>query len=367
MVSNPMWGPNPFKLGTFSMNGDGGLALTTVAEEWSGSWDDIQAMAAMTDRAGFEFLLPIARWKGYKGATNPRANSFETLTHAAALAMATKRMAIFSTVHVPIVHPVFAAKALTTIDHASHGRAGLNIVCGWNKPEFDMFGHVQIDHDKRYAQGHEWYDIVQRVWDGQSFDFRGAFYSLKEAEGGPPPCQQPRPVVMSAAFSPAGRDFAAATSDFLFTTFMDIDTGKAHILDIQDRARALGKDALPVFTTCHVVCRETDREAEDYYRYYAEEKADHAAVDHIMALRQEFSQSHDDAVYRMHRRRFAGGVGSYGLIGSPEKIVAEMTAMHRAGFAGTTVSFVNFLEELPFFIDRVLPLMRQAGLRVENT
>jgi hypothetical protein len=28
-----------------------------------------------------------------------------------------------------------------------------------------------------------------------------------------------------------------------------------------------------------------------------------------------------------------------------------------------TLSFVNFKDELPFFIDRVLPLLRQAGLR----
>jgi alkanesulfonate monooxygenase SsuD/methylene tetrahydromethanopterin reductase-like flavin-dependent oxidoreductase (luciferase family) len=37
--------------------------------------------------------------------------------------------------------------------------------------------------------------------------------------------------------------------------------------------------------------------------------------------------------------------------------------MHEAGFAGTTVSFVNFRSELPFFIDAVLPLLREAGLR----
>ena len=29
----------------------------------------------------------------------------------------TKNIAVFATVHVPMVHPVFAAKALTTIDH----------------------------------------------------------------------------------------------------------------------------------------------------------------------------------------------------------------------------------------------------------
>jgi hypothetical protein len=41
-----------------------------------------------------------------------------------------------------------------------------------------------------------------------------------------------------------------------------------------------------------------------------------------------------------------------------------MQKIQRLGFAGTTISFVNFNDELPFFIDRVLPLMRQAGLRV---
>ncbi len=34
-----------------------------------------------------------------------------------------------------------------------------------------------------------------------------------------------------------------------------------------------------------------------------------------------------------------------------------------AGFAGATVSFVNFKNELPYFIDAVLPLLREAGVR----
>jgi alkanesulfonate monooxygenase SsuD/methylene tetrahydromethanopterin reductase-like flavin-dependent oxidoreductase (luciferase family) len=40
-----------------------------------------------------------------------------------------------------------------------------------------------------------------------------------------------------------------------------------------------------------------------------------------------------------------------------------MVKMHAAGFAGTTVSFVNYLDELPCFVDGVLPLMRETGLR----
>jgi alkanesulfonate monooxygenase SsuD/methylene tetrahydromethanopterin reductase-like flavin-dependent oxidoreductase (luciferase family) len=65
----------------------------------------------------------------------------------------------------------------------------------------------------------------------------------------------------------------------------------------------------------------------------------------------------------IERRRYAGGTGSYPLVGRPERIADEMIAMHKLGLAGATISFVNFNEELPFFVDRVLPLLHQAGLR----
>jgi len=41
-------------------------------------------------------------------------------------------------VHVPLVTPAFGAKAITTVDQVTYGRAGLNIVCGWNQAEFDL-------------------------------------------------------------------------------------------------------------------------------------------------------------------------------------------------------------------------------------
>jgi FMNH2-dependent dimethyl sulfone monooxygenase len=135
---NPMKNANRFKLGLFSINADGGSAFTKVPNRWRADWPDIERAVQTADAAGLEFVLPIARWKGYGGETNVRAASFETLTHAATLAAVTRHIAIFATVHVPLFHPVFAAKALTTVDHVSRGRAGLNIVCGWNQEEFDI-------------------------------------------------------------------------------------------------------------------------------------------------------------------------------------------------------------------------------------
>jgi alkanesulfonate monooxygenase SsuD/methylene tetrahydromethanopterin reductase-like flavin-dependent oxidoreductase (luciferase family) len=365
-TTNPMTNANRFKLGLFSINADGGTAFTKVANRWRADWSEIERLAHIADMAGLEFILPIARWKGYGGETNVRGSSFETLTHAAALAAITRHIAIFSTVHVPLVHPVFAAKALTTVDHVSRGRAGLNIVCGWNQEEFDMFGHRQSEHDDRYKQGFEWLSIVLRIFtEDAPFDHEGEFYKLKQVIGGPVPVQRPRPVTLSAAFSPAGRRFAAATSDFLFTSLRSFETAKPHIAEIRRLAAETGRD-VRLLTTTHVVCRETDTEARQYYDHYASDMADAAAVDiHQRKKDAHYGAVEPDAV-KLERRRYAGGTGSFPLIGSPQTIAEKIFEIGKLGFAGATLSFVNFNEELPFFVDRVLPLLQQAGLREDD-
>ena len=94
------------------------------------------------------------------------------------------------------------------------------------------------------------------------------------------------------------------------------------------------------------------------------EQADHAAVDYHMASKKEFANSHDTSAFDLYRQRFAGGAGTYPLVGTPEKIVDEMIKIANEGYAGAALTFVNYSYELPFFCDRVLPLMKQAGLRV---
>ncbi|WP_414902520.1 LLM class flavin-dependent oxidoreductase [Sphingomonas flavalba] len=351
----------PFQLGLFGANADGGLAVTTVPERWRAAWPDLLALARLADGAGLDFFLPLARWKGFGGTTNARHHSFETLTMAAALATATERMTLFATVHAPFVHPVQAAKAIATIDHASGGRAGLNIVCGWNAPEFAMFGMERTDQP--YALGHEWYEVFSRILAGEGpFDFDGAYYKLRGVEGAPLSLQRPRPTVLSAAFSPAGRDFAARTSDHIFTTFVEIADAAATIADVKARGEAVGRP-LGVFTACHVVCRASQDEAEEYYDRIAVREADKGAVEHYMAMKQATSGSHDPSAYTLHAKRFAAGAGTYPLVGTPEHIAAELVRIHQAGFGGTAISFVNYLDELPGFINGVLPLLADAGIR----
>ncbi len=354
---HPMRRPDRFALGIFSINADGGLALTTAPERWRASWADNVAAAQMADAGGLDFVLPIARWQGFGGVTRAREHAFETFTWAAALAALTRRMAVFATVHVPLVHPVFAAKALATIDHVSAGRAGLNIVVGWQPGEFAMFGATP---DARgYDRAREWLTIIERAYaEDAPFDFEGEYYQLRGVVSRPAPLQ--RPLLMNAAFGGPGRDFAAERCDALFTVFTEIADAGAPVVDMRTRAAASGR-AVDVYAVCHVVCRPTLSEAEDAYERYAVTLADDAAVDRHMAGKQAHAASHDPAVFARHRKRFAGGAGSYPLVGTPAHVAAELEAIAGQGLAGAALSFVNYTAELPFFMETVLP--RLGGIR----
>jgi FMNH2-dependent dimethyl sulfone monooxygenase len=103
---------------------------------------------------------PIEKDGHYSGRT------FETFAWAAGLAAMTKQIAVLSTVHVPVHHPVLTAKLASTIDHISRGRFGLNIVCGWYKPEMEMFGRDISAHDDRYSAADEWVTLSSAGIDG---------------------------------------------------------------------------------------------------------------------------------------------------------------------------------------------------------
>ena len=196
------------KLGTFCLNISGGMMMSTAAKNTL-DWRENVAVAQAADSAGWEFLLPLGRWRGQGGTNNSNAEQYETFTWASAIAAVTERIHVFTTCHVPIFHPMLAAKMGATIDHVSGGRFGMNIVAGWNELEFGMFGIEQEPHDDRYAAAAEWLDIIERLWtDSDELDYQGRYYTVKRGYLQPKPIQSPRPVVVSAGTSPTGLDFA---------------------------------------------------------------------------------------------------------------------------------------------------------------
>ena len=302
------------------------------------------------------------------------ADRSKRLTHGAALGALTKHIAIFSTVHVPLVTPAFAAKAIATIDHVSHGRAGLNIVCGWNQNEFDLHG-VTIEQEARYDHGLEWFEIWSRLLrGGPEFDWDGRFFQLKKLHTDPVSIQRPWPAVMSAGFSPKGRDFAARTADVLFLNVTELEQVPAILADVA-RQMARYDRSISVFTMGHVVCRPTRREAEEYFHYFAEEMEDpdgqayyieNAARPPAMA-RGRSPVRYATGFTAPPELNYAGAYpGVYPFVGTPDDIADEMARMSATGLAGCTVAFVDYLREIPYFLAEVLPRLERLGLRAPS-
>lgn len=364
------FGDNQFKLGLFGMNCSGGCTLSAAPEAWQANWPDVVKAAQMGDEAGIEFILPIARWRGL-GKSWVWDKSFETFTQAAALGALTKRIGVFVTAHVPLVAPVVAAKAIATIDHVTNGRAGLNIVCGWNSDEFAMHG-AAIDGDRRYDQGLEWYKIFNKLFAGETFDWDGEFYKLKNLVTNPLPIQK-RPPVMSAGSSSSGQEFAAQ-ADIMFTTMHSYEQTGDTITRLKALAAAHNRTP-DIYVQSLYVCRPTRKEAEDYYYYFAEEHADPEALAYFkrqksatLAQRTREGAAAADvatvARMRQEGERYAGNFpGMNPLVGTPDDIVEEIRKMSAIGLAGGALVFLNYLKELPYFVQEVLPRLERAGLR----
>ena len=364
-MTRPILAAEHFKLGLFSSNCSGGMAVTKIPERWSASWEDNLRMAQVADAVGIDFLLPIARWIGYKGETNFHGAVLDPVTWAAGLLAATQNISIFATIHTAFNHPLSVAKQMATLDQIGGGRAGLNIVAGWNQPEYEAFGlDLPQSHDDRYALAQEWWDVVRRAWtDPEIFDHDGTFFQLQHVESMPKPVDGILPII-NAGSSPQGRGFAARNSDFVFTSVMGPEDGKAIVAGLKEQARRDHAREMGVFTFSHVVCRETKKEADEYLHYYAEENADWGAVDYLMKLQGLHAQSFTKEMLAAFRPRFAAGHGGVPLIGTPDDVAAEIKRYHDAGFAGMTLAFVDYVSELEYFAQEVLPRLEAMGVRL---
>ena len=363
---NALFNDNKFKLGLFSPNCSGGMAATKVPERWDASWENNLHLAQLADQAGLEFLLPIARWTGYGGETDFQGDSLETITWAAGLLAHTQKISAFATAHTAFSHPLVAAKQFATIDHLSAGRFGLNVVCGWNQPEYEMFGlELPEEHEARYRYGQQWWEVILKAWQSDTdFDWSDEFFSIKRGRCTPKPFGGTLPPIMNAGSSVEGREFAARNCDFLFTVMVDLASGAETVAQMQKIARARYQRELGVFTTTYVVCRPSVEQAREYHHYYAVEQADHAAVERLMNLLGMHAQSFPRDMIEALRTNFAAGHGVYPLIGDPDTIADEIGKIAAAGFSGASVAFVNYLDELPYFAAEVLPRLEARGLRI---
>ncbi len=114
-------------------------------------------------------------------------------------------------------------------------------------------------------------------------------------------------------------------------------------------------------TYAMVICRDTEREAQDVRRAILANGDWQAATNIIRVLGIESGSFHEQI--KSFGERFILGWGGYPLIGTPEQVVDELCKISALGVEGVIMGFLDYYEELTYFERAVMPLLRQAGLR----
>jgi len=170
---------------------------------------------------------------------------------------------------------------------------------------------------------------------------------------------------MNAGASPTGQAFAIRNCDALFShvsSAMRLDETAAHVKKVRALAREHSRD-IDVYTVGVITCRPTAAEAEAYWRHCIVDNADWAAVDNILAMRNITQETHGPEEFDRLRKHQANGMGGLPLVGDPDMVAQQLAQLAAAGLTGIAVSFVNYLEELPYFCAEVLPRLARLGLR----
>jgi alkanesulfonate monooxygenase SsuD/methylene tetrahydromethanopterin reductase-like flavin-dependent oxidoreductase (luciferase family) len=174
--------------------------------------------------------------------------------------------------------------------------------------------------------------------------------------------------MMNAGSSPRGRQFAIEFSDMHFDGVRSPEESAERIADTKRSARAIGRE-VQVWTPVGIICRSHVSEADEFINYLVEH-ADWGALGHLAELHAKDARTRTDTE-GVHRRRGDEPTerqvlarGSYCAIGDPDHVAAELLRLHEVGFDGLVLNFVNYLHELPYFAQEVMPRLERAGVRV---
>lgn len=348
--ANPLFNDRKLRLGTFCSNLSGGGTMADVDGVLKATWAESSALARMADEMEFEAIVPVGRWRGFGGQTDFNGSGFECCTFAAGIGAQTRYPALFSTSHVPTIHPVMAAKQATTIDHISGGRFALNLVTGWYKTEMEIFGSDMLSRDERYDLAAEWLEIVKALWESEEpLKYNGKYFNIREALLKPQPIQRPRPPVMCAGASSRGLNFALRHCDISFVSVSGMDRKASRIDELKATARREYGKEIQIWTNAFIFQDDTEAQARRRYQYVVHEKGDWEGVENLVGTMEMNSQSFPPDVLRKIKELFIAGWAGHPIIGTAEQAVDELRTLVEAGFDGVLLTWPSYVADMARF------------------
>ncbi|MEQ8233031.1 MAG: LLM class flavin-dependent oxidoreductase [Gammaproteobacteria bacterium] len=326
----------------------------TVADEWP--FESNRKIALAAEAVGFDLLFPVSRWRGFGGSTDYLGTSLETMTWASALLAQTSRIRIFSTVHVPVFHPVVVAKMGATMDHLSGGRWGINLVSGWSADEFAMMGVELLPHAERYQRTAAFIEILRGLWTAPpgSFNHVSPWYRVESGVSLPQPPVPP--PIANAGTSEDAKAMTARLCDWAFISTPSIEAAAPIVADIRARAADLDRRvrcaAFPF-----VLWRDSADQAEAEIARIIAHKDSVAAQNWLDGLNIG-SGSFDSFTLDM----LTVGAGAVHVTGTARDVAEKLAALHAGGIEAVLMVFQAYHADTLRFAREVMPLLREMGV-----
>jgi pyrimidine oxygenase len=350
------------KFGVFLPNGTNGYILSTRSPQYSPTYEHNRAIIVEAERQGLDFALSMIKFRGFGGAGGYWDACLESFTLMAALARDTSRVELFPSVGILSMHPAVAARMVATIDDISGGRCGLNIVTGWNRPEYQQMGLWPGDqyYDQRYDYATEYLQIMKSLWHDGRVSHRGKFFDLPECQCLPTPKHEV-PIVCAGS-SPRGMRFTAELGDHNFVT-ADAEKLKSIGTQLKNHSRELGRK-VGTYAQFVLIAAETDaaarRQADDIIA-----GADLGAIRNVLAsasLDTNPGGTSEALRTGMERPVELGNVvfmGTPVILGSHESAARQIDQIaEESGVDGLLLSFPDFVAGLRDFGEEIMPRLR---------
>jgi pyrimidine oxygenase len=342
---------SPKEYGVFLPVANGGWIVSRTTPLLDGGWAQNRDAALIAEDEGFDFVMAMGKWRGFGGTTSHWGSSLEAVTMMAGIAAVTKRVKVWATLHAILHNPAVAAKMIATLDQISDGRAGLNIVAGAYRGEFEQMDawDAALDHDARYDLTEEWTQIVKRLWRERSVTFQGKYFDFRDCVSEPKPLKPP--FLICAGMSKRGFDFSVREADGCFIGGRD----EAETREASARARALAAQlGKPIRTYCMmtVIAADTDEQAEAKAQTYRQ-GLDEGAV---LGMLESYGVAGNAMTARAQ-----GAFMTQTVVGSPATCAAKIEAFLRAcDIDGLMFIYDDYPRGLRVTGREILPHLRRA-------
>ncbi|HBR2982024.1 TPA: pyrimidine utilization protein A, partial [Klebsiella pneumoniae] len=257
--------------------------------------------------------------------------------------------------------PAIVARMASTIDSISGGRFGVNLVTGWQKPEYDQMGMWPGDDyfASRYDYLTEYVQVLRDLWGTGRSDFKGDYFTMNDCRVSPRPSQPMK--VICAGQSDAGMAFSAQHADYNFCFGKGVNTPTAFAPTAARMMQAAEKTGRDVgsYVLFMVIADETDETARAKWEHY-KAGADEEALAWLTEQSQKDTRSGSDTnVRQMADPTSAVNINMGTLVGSYASVARMLDEVASVpGTDGVLLTFDDFLAGIDAFGERIQPLMR---------